>query len=136
MPLDETALLGLRPAKPKRLPTVLSKVEARTVIQNMDGVYKLMVRLLYGSGLRLMECLRLRLKDLDFQNRQIIVRDGKACPERSRRVYPSAWRTGCAFPPRSAITSAPYTPHAENGEGRREKTLVSYLSSFVCLSYF
>jgi integrase len=43
----------------------------------MQGVPKLMAQLLYGSGLRLMECLRLRVKDLDFDNHQLVVRDGK-----------------------------------------------------------
>lgn len=47
----------------------------------MQGTPKLMAQLLYGSGLRLMECLRLRVKDIDFDNHQLIVRDGKACPE-------------------------------------------------------
>jgi len=75
--LDETALVPIRPNKPKRLPTVLSKSEAQRTIAKMDGVYRLMAQLMYGSGLRLMEVLRLRVKDLDFDNRQIIVRDGK-----------------------------------------------------------
>jgi integron integrase len=75
--LDETALLPIRPGKPKRVPTVLSRTEAKRVIAHMDGIYKIMAQLMYGSGLRLMEVLRLRVKDLDFANRQIIVRDGK-----------------------------------------------------------
>jgi integron integrase len=75
--LDETALIPIRPTKPKRIPTVLSKDEAKQVIAKMDGVYKLMAQILYGGGLRLMEVMRLRVKDLDFANRQIIVRDGK-----------------------------------------------------------
>ena len=75
--LDETALLPLRPTKPKRVPTVLSPAEARRVIEKMDGVYKIMAQIMYGGGLRLMEVMRLRVKDLDFANRQIIVRDGK-----------------------------------------------------------
>lgn len=75
--LDETALLPIRPGKPKRVPTVLSRTEARRVIAHMDGVHKLMAQIMYGSGLRLMEVMRLRVKDLDFSNRQIIVRDGK-----------------------------------------------------------
>ena len=75
--LDESALLPIRPGKPKRVPTVLSRSEAVKVIAKMDGIYKLMAQILYGSGLRLMEVLRLRVKDLDFANRQIIVRDGK-----------------------------------------------------------
>ena len=75
--LDETALIPIRPTKPKRIPTVLSKDEAKIVIGRMSGVYKLMTQIMYGSGLRLMEVMRLRIKDLDFANRQIIVRDGK-----------------------------------------------------------
>jgi integrase len=67
----------LRAKKPGRLPTVLSKAEAMAIIQGLNGVPKLMVQLLFGSGLRLMECLRLRVKDIDFGNHQIIVRDGK-----------------------------------------------------------
>src|SRR6266540_2304333 len=80
--LDETALTPLRPQKNKRVPTVLSKEEVRTVIANLDGVYKTMAQILYGSGLRLMECLRLRIKDIDFENHQIIVRDGKGGDDR------------------------------------------------------
>lgn len=75
--LDETLILPIRPTKPKRIPTVLSREEAKRVIARMEGVYKLMAQIMYGSGLRLMEVIRLRVKDLDFDNRQIIVRDGK-----------------------------------------------------------
>jgi integron integrase len=75
--LDEKSLVPIRPTKPKRVPTVLSKEEAKKVILNMSGIYKLMTQIMYGSGLRLMEVMRLRVKDLDFANRQIIVRDGK-----------------------------------------------------------
>lgn len=76
--LDETGLIPIRPIKPKRVPTVLSREEAKKVITQMDGIYKLMTQIMYGSGLRLMEVMRLRVKDLDFANRQIIVRDGKS----------------------------------------------------------
>jgi integron integrase len=75
--LDETLLLPIRPTRPKRIPTVLSRDEAKTVIARMEGIYKLMAQIMYGSGLRLMEVIRLRVKDIDFENRQIIVRDGK-----------------------------------------------------------
>jgi integron integrase len=75
--LDEKALVPIRPTKPKRVPTVLSKAEAKKVISQMDGIYKIMTQIMYGSGLRLMEVMRLRVKDLDFANRQIVVRDGK-----------------------------------------------------------
>ena len=75
--LDDKALFPIRPTKPKRIPTVLSRGEAKTVIAHMDGNHKLMTQIMYGSGLRLTEVLRLRVKDLDFDNRQIVVRDGK-----------------------------------------------------------
>lgn len=73
----------LRAKKPNRLPTVLTKAEAMAIIQGMKGTPRMMVQLLFGSGLRLMECLRLRVKDVDFAGRQIIVRDGKGESDRS-----------------------------------------------------
>ena len=81
--LDKTALDLVRPRRSKRVPTVLSKDEAKTVIEKMQGIYRLMAQIMYGSGLRLMEVLRLRVKDLDFTNHQIIVRDGKGGDDRS-----------------------------------------------------
>ena len=68
--------------RPDRLPTVLTHAEALRVIDQLDGTYRLMVQLLYGSGLRLSECLRLRIKDLDFSYRTITVRDGKGAKDR------------------------------------------------------
>ncbi len=68
---------ALRARKPKRLPTVLTKDEVHRVLDHLSGTHQLMAQLLYGSGLRLMECLRLRVKDIDFARRAIIVRDGK-----------------------------------------------------------
>ena len=61
---------ALRAKKPKRLPTVLTKEEVRCVLGHLSGTHQLMAKLLYGSGLRLMECVRLRVKDLDFAQRQ------------------------------------------------------------------
>jgi integron integrase len=72
----------IRPRKSKHLPTVLTKEEAARVIGIMSGSNQLMAKLLYGGGLRLMECLRLRVKDIDFDQRQIIVRDGKGEKDR------------------------------------------------------
>ena len=74
--------IQVRAQKSAHLPTVLSKTEVLSVIQHLHGTPQLMTQILYGSGLRLMECLRLRVKDLDFQNRQIIVRDGKGEKDR------------------------------------------------------
>jgi integron integrase len=68
--------------KPARLPTVLSVDEVRSVLAELDGVYWLIASLLYGSGLRLMECLRLRVKDVDLRMRQIVVRGGKGNKDR------------------------------------------------------
>ena len=75
----ESVVLAKRPA---RLPTVLTRDEVRAVLHRMAGIYRLMAQLLYGSGLRLMECVRLRVKDLDFSLRQITVRDGKGMRDR------------------------------------------------------
>jgi integron integrase len=72
----------IRAEKSKNLPTVLTHPEAMAVIREMKGVPQLMAKILYGGGLRLMECLRLRVKDIDFGSRQIIVRDGKGEDDR------------------------------------------------------
>ena len=72
----------IRAEKSKTLPVVLTRQEALAVIGKMSGTPQLMVKILYGSGLRLMECLRLRVKDIDFGNHQIIVRDGKGEDDR------------------------------------------------------
>jgi integrase len=66
-----------RVRRPVKLPVVFTRDEARAVLAHPKGDYRLMVHLLYGSGLRLLECLRLRVKDIDFGYRQIIVREGK-----------------------------------------------------------
>lgn len=73
---------ALRAKKPKRLPTVLTKEEVHHVLNLMTGAHQLMARLLYGSGLRLMECVRLRVKDVDFDQHMIVVRDGKGEQDR------------------------------------------------------
>ena len=73
---------SVRAKRPKRLPTVLTKSEVQGLIGGMSGKYRLMTRLLYGSGLRLMECIRLRVKDIDFVQHQIIIRDGKGLKDR------------------------------------------------------
>jgi len=61
--------------KPKKLPVVFTKIEVKTVIKQLSGVKWIMANLLYGAGLRLMECLRLRVQDIDFEYNQIIIRD-------------------------------------------------------------
>lgn len=81
IPLDD-ALDPVRAKKPDRIPTVMSPEEVRRVIDALHGVHQLMAKILYGSGLRLMECMRLRVKDLDFAQQQIIVREGKGAKDR------------------------------------------------------
>ncbi len=71
-----------RAKKSARLPTVLSVNEVSRVLAQLDGVHGLIARLLYGAGLRVLECLRLRVKDLDFDRRHIIVRDAKGAKDR------------------------------------------------------
>lgn len=72
-----------RPKKPKRLPTVLSSQEVKALLRNLTGNNRLMVYLMYGSGMRVMECVRLRILDLDFDYKQILVRSGKGNKDRS-----------------------------------------------------
>ena len=71
-----------RAKRPVRVPVVLTPGEARAVLGELAGSYRLMGGLLYGSGLRLLECLRLRVKDVDFGYLQITVRDGKGAKDR------------------------------------------------------
>jgi len=71
-----------RARKSKRLPTVFTREETKRIFANLEGSHWLIAGLLYGSGLRLMECLRLRVKDLDFSYGQITVHDGKGEKDR------------------------------------------------------
>jgi integron integrase len=71
-----------RAKRPRRLPAVLTREEVTAMLAQLRGTHHLMASLLYGSGLRLMECLRLRVKDLDFSYQQLTVRDGKGAQDR------------------------------------------------------
>ncbi len=71
-----------RAKRPQQLPVVLTRAEVREVLSRMRGVYALMAGLLYGTGMRLMECVRLRVKDVEFAHRQIVVREGKGAKDR------------------------------------------------------
>jgi integron integrase len=73
----------IRATRPKRLPVVLSRTEVRRVLASLDGQLLLIVSVLYGSGLRLLEALRLRFKDVDLERRTLIVRDGKGAKDRT-----------------------------------------------------
>jgi integron integrase len=71
-----------RARRPVRVPTVLTREEAQRLLAQMQGTKWLMASLLYGAGLRLRECLKLRVKDVDFGYQQIVVRDGKGAKDR------------------------------------------------------
>ena len=73
---------AIRAKEPKHLPSVLTKQEAFKVIGYLTGTQQLMAKVLYGSGLRLLECIRLRVKDVDFAQHQILVRDAKGNKDR------------------------------------------------------
>ena len=76
-------LEGIERAKrPKRIPTVFTADDMQALLAQLSGPPRLMAGLLYGAGLRLMECVRLRVKDVDFAYQQITVRDGKGAQDR------------------------------------------------------
>jgi integron integrase len=84
-----------RPHRLPRIPVVLSRMEVNQLLAAMEGTFELLARLLYGTGLRLMEGLRLRVKDLDFSRGQIVVHDGKGFKDRVT-VLPESLRTPLA----------------------------------------
>ncbi len=71
-----------RAKRPQRIPTVLDRAQVRLLLGKLDGTAALVCRLLYGSGLRLAEGLRLRVKDVDLEHRQLLIRDGKGAKDR------------------------------------------------------
>lgn len=72
----------VRAKLPQRLPVVLTRQEVGGLLDRMNGLHGMMVRLLYGTGMRLMECVRLRVKDVEFTRAEIVVRDGKGAKDR------------------------------------------------------
>lgn len=72
----------VRAKRPERLPVVMTREEVQSVLQRLSGREWLMACLMYGAGLRVMECMRMRLKDIDFGLKQIVVRDGKGQKDR------------------------------------------------------
>ncbi len=99
----------VRATRPRRLPVVLTPGEARAVIGQMEGVRWLIASLLYGSGLRVLEALRLRVKDLDLPMQQLTVRDGKGGKDRVTML------------PSSLLP--PLTVHLEQIKGRHESAI-------------
>lgn len=78
-----------RARKPRRLPVVLTRPEVQAMLDEMAGLNWLMASLLYGTGMRLMECVRLRIKDVDFERRELLIRQGKGGKDR-RTMLPGS----------------------------------------------
>jgi site-specific recombinase XerD len=104
-PLGQFANIA-RPKRPQRRPLVLSKEEVERILRVMTGTHQLMATLLFGTGMRLLECLRLRVKDVDFALNQIEVRDGKGwkdrvtmLPQRVKPALEAHLRRGARDPP-------------------------------------
>jgi integrase len=91
---------AVRARKPTHLPTVLTKEEALQIIEALSGTHALMAKWLYGTGLRLMTCRRLRVKDFDVAQRPIMVRDGPGMDDRVTMLPAS----------RSRLTGLPTSP--------------------------
>lgn len=83
----------VRAKRPLRLPVVLSRDEVRAILGQMDGVPRLMATLLYGAGMRLLECCQLRVKDMDFDQNQLVVRAGKGDKDRYT-MFPASAQEG------------------------------------------
>ncbi|MEM7404266.1 MAG: integron integrase [Pseudomonadota bacterium] len=81
-PLDDLLTNLPRAKRPEKLPVVLTQIEVGKVLSRLKDVYWLLGSLMYGSGLRLMEAVRLRVKDIDFHHRAVVVRDGKGGRDR------------------------------------------------------
>ena len=71
-----------RAKRPEQLPLVLSRDEIRAILDQLEGTPALMASLLYGSGVRLLECCRLRVKDVELERRALVVRSGKGAKDR------------------------------------------------------
>ena len=88
--VDPGVIAGvIRANRPKRLPVVLTRPEVHRVLNQMADPYRMMAELMYGSGLRLLECLRLSVKDLDLNRHEIVVGEGKGNKDR-RTMLPTA----------------------------------------------
>jgi integron integrase len=100
-----------RARAPKRLPVVLTRDEVHAVLSRLSGTHWLIASLLYGAGLRIMEALRLRVKDVDFARKEILVRDGKGFKDRVTML--------------PAALAAPLAAHLERVKALHEQDLAA-----------
>ena len=109
-----------RSSRVKHLPVVLSKKEVSKVFSNLEGTIKIIVSLLYGSGLRLAEALKLRIKDIDFDYKQILVRDGKGEKDR-HTILPDS-----VIPELKKHLNRVYLKHTEDLKMGKGETILPY----------
>ena len=109
-----------RSTRVKHLPVVLSKQEVKKVFEKLDGTNKIIVSLLYGGGLRLAEALQLRIKDIDFDYKQILVRDGKGEKDR-HTILPDT-----VIPELKQHLNNVYVLHKEDLKCGRGETILPY----------
>ena len=109
------SLNALRAQRPARLPVVLAVDEVRAVLAELDGIELLQAEILYGTGLRILECCRLRVKDVDFARKQIVVRDGKGEKD---RVVPLPARATARLREQVAQVRRLHDRDLRNGNGR------------------
>jgi integron integrase len=109
-----------RSSKVKHLPVVLSKKEVIKVFEHLTGINKIIVSLLYGSGLRLSEALQLRIKDIDFDYKQILVRDGKGEKDR-HTILPDS-----VIPDLKKHLNRVYLKHKEDLKRGKGETILPY----------
>ncbi|MFO0876283.1 MAG: integron integrase [Gemmataceae bacterium] len=113
--IDLPRIDALRAKRPERLPVVLSLAEVRLLLAVLDGINRLQAELLYGAGLRILECCRLRVKDVDFDRKQLLVREGKGDKD---RAVPLPERTAPALREQLARVTRLHTRDLEQGHGR------------------
>ncbi len=104
----------VRAKRPRRLPVVLSVDETRRLLEAMEGTFGLMAGLLYGCGMRLMECVRLRVHDVDFDRMQIVIRDAKGQKD---RVTPLPERYGASLAEQIRRVEAQHAEDLAAGRG-------------------
>ncbi|HNX76744.1 MAG TPA: integron integrase [Candidatus Rifleibacterium sp.] len=113
--IDIADKLGFARAKrPQRLPTVLTREEVKALLARLNGIYALLAGITYGTGVRLMECLRLRVKDIDFAGNSITVREGKGAKD---RIVPLPTKYKDALQEQLQITRTIHQQDLENGLG-------------------
>jgi len=105
----------VRAKRPARLPVVLTRDEIRAVLPRLDGMPRLLACLLYGAGLRVLECCRLRVQDLDFGTNQIVVRGGKGDKDRVMMLPTVAKADSAAISTRPVSSMKTISPRAAAG---------------------